>query len=63
MENKMTHLTRKATNRLLEDIESGLLDRDTVIIACVEYMSEDEVAAMCNYNEFFSDDEDDEVTA
>jgi hypothetical protein len=67
MENQMTHLTRKATNRLLEDIEAGLLDRDTVIMACVKYMSEDDVADMCHCNEFFSDaedeTEDDEVTA
>jgi len=65
------HLTRQATNRLLEDIEAGLLDRDTVIMACVKYMSEDDVADMCHANEFFAGDDeeeteesdDDEVTA
>ena len=65
------HLTRQATIRLLEDIEAGLLDRDNVIMACVKYMSEDDVADMCHINEFFADDEeeeteesdDDEVTA
>ena len=54
------HLTRQATNRLLEDIESGLLDRDTVIMACVKYMSEDDVADMCHANEFFADEDEDE---
>ena len=55
------HLTRQATNRLLEDIESGLLDRDTVIMACVKYMSEDDVADMCHANEFFADDDEEET--
>lgn len=44
-------MTRKATNRLLEMIEEGLLDRDMVIMACVKYMSEDDVADMCHDNE------------
>lgn len=54
------HLTRQATNRLLEMIEDGLLDRNTVIMACVKYMSEDDVADMCHINEFFYDEDDDE---
>jgi hypothetical protein len=44
-------MTRKATNRLLELIEEGLVDRDYVILACVKYMSEDAVADMCHDNE------------
>lgn len=50
-------------------IEEGILDRDLVIMACVKYMSEDDVADMCHANEFFEDDEesdeseDDEVAA
>ena len=61
LENQMTkHLIRQATYRLLENIESGLLDRDTVIMACVKYMSEDDVADMCHANEFFADDEDED---
>jgi hypothetical protein len=53
-------MSRQATNRLLEMIEEGVLDRDTVILACVGYMSEDDVADMCHANEFFEGDEDDE---
>jgi hypothetical protein len=53
-------MVREATNRLLEMVEEGILDRDTVIIACVNYMSEDSVADMCHINEFWDDDEDDE---
>ncbi len=52
---------REATNRILELVEEGLLDRDTVILACLKYMSEDDVADMAHANEFFLDeDEEDE---
>lgn len=51
-------MSREATNKLLEAIEEGLLDKDTVIMACVKYMSEDDVADMCYVNEFFLDDEE-----
>jgi hypothetical protein len=44
--------TRKATNRILELIEEGDLNRDAVILACLKYMSEDEVADMAHCNEF-----------
>ena len=53
-------MTREATNKLLQAIEEGLLDRDTVIMACIKYMSEDDVADMCHCNEFF-DIEEEEV--
>ena len=56
----MKHLTRQATCKLLEMIEEGLLDRDNVIMACVKYMSEDDVADMCHINEFFHEEEQDE---
>jgi hypothetical protein len=50
--------TRQATERVLEMVEDGLLDRDTVIMACLKYMSEDDVADMAQANEFFYEDED-----
>ena len=54
-------MTREATCKLLEMVEEGVLDRDNVIMACVKYMSEDDVADMCHINDFFYDeDEDDE---
>lgn len=57
-------MTREATNKLLEYVEEGMLDRDSVIMACVKWMSEDDVAEMCRINDFFYDedeeDEDDE---
>lgn len=53
-------MTRKATNKLLQLVEEGCIDRDMVILACLNYMSEDEVADMCRINDI-SDDDDDEV--
>jgi hypothetical protein len=53
----MTAMSREATNKVLELIEDGILDRDTVIMACLKYMSEDEVADMAHINEFFVDEE------
>jgi len=50
-------MSREATNKVLELIEDGILDRDTVIMACLKYMSEDEVADMAHINEFFIDEE------
>jgi hypothetical protein len=50
--------TRQATNRLLSLVEEGLLDKDQVIMACLNYMSEGDVADMCRMNEFFADEEE-----
>ena len=57
-------MTRQATDKILEMVEQGILDRDTVIMSCLKYMSEDDVADMAHANEFFineeeEDDEDD----
>lgn len=60
MNQRNRYESRKATNRLLEAIEEGLLDRDTVIMACLKYMSEDDVADMAHVNEFGLFDEDEE---
>jgi hypothetical protein len=56
-------MPRETTNRLLESVEEGILDRDAVILACVNYMSEDDVADMCRVNEFFYDDNADDDDA
>jgi len=45
-------MTREYTEQLLEMIEDGILDRDAVIMACVKYMSEDDVRDMMEINEF-----------
>lgn len=58
-------MTRQYTEQLLEMIEDGILDRDAVIMACVKYMSEDEVRDMMEVNEFVpvedEEEEDDDM--
>jgi len=44
-------MSRQYTNHLLELLENGYLDRDYVILACVKYMSEDEVKDMMYLND------------
>ena len=46
---------RDKTNKLLEMIENGEISKDTVIMACVKYMSEDDVADMMEANEMNND--------
>ena len=53
-------MTRQATDKILEMVEEGILDRDTVIMSCLKYMSEDDVADMAHSNEFFINEEEDE---
>lgn len=53
-------MARLNTNYLLESIEEGLIDRDTVILACLSYMSEDDVTDMCRMNGFFIDEDEEE---
>jgi hypothetical protein len=53
-------MVRKVTNEVLNMIEEGILDRDNVILACLKYMSEDEVADMAHVNGFLDNEEDEE---
>ena len=53
-------MTREATNKILDMIDEGILDRDTVIMACLKYMSEDEVADMAAINEFIVEEEEED---
>tara|TARA_R110000803_G_scaffold59101_6_gene117476 strand:+ start:2946 stop:3101 length:156 start_codon:yes stop_codon:yes gene_type:complete len=50
-------MPREITDKILEMIEDGVLDRDTVIMGCLKYMSEDEVRDMAECNEFLEDDD------
>jgi hypothetical protein len=54
-------MTRIATNKLFDMIDSGLLDKGTVIDACLKYMSESDVEDMCQANEFFIKGEDEDA--
>lgn len=51
---------REKTCQLLEAIDQGLVSRDTVISACLDYMSEADVAEMCQKNELLYTPEDDD---
>ena len=51
---------RRYTNKLLELVDDGLLDKSNVILACVKWMSEDDVQSMMEANEFVRPDELDE---
>ena len=50
---------RKATNKVIEMAEKGVLSWETIARAALNYMSEDEVADMAQYNEFIEDDFED----
>ena len=45
---------REATDKILDMVEQGILDKDMVIMCCLKYMSEDDVADMAHCNEFFT---------
>jgi hypothetical protein len=44
-------MTERHKDRLLEMIEQGLIDRDTVIMAFVKWTTDDDVAAVAKANE------------
>ena len=52
---------RDVTNKILEMIDKGLLDARTVALACMKYMSEDDVEDMAKANEFLEEEEYDEA--
>ena len=49
---------RKASNKFIELVEEGLLDPVEAVRMCVKWMSEDEVKEMCEANEIYFDEED-----
>lgn len=56
----MARNTRKVTNQILELIEEGVLDPQTVVEACLSYMSEADVSDMAHSNELINEPEEDE---
>jgi len=53
---------RQYTNKILEAVADGLLDRDQVILACLNRMTDRDVQLMAKANEFLEEDkEDDDV--
>ena len=57
----MSFKSREYTNKVLKAVEEGILDKDMVILACLNWMSESSVEQMCDANLFFEhEDEEDE---
>ena len=50
-------MTRKVTNQILEMVQEGIIDKDALIMACLKYMSENEVADMAHANDFLEVDD------
>ncbi len=53
-------MTRNITNEILTMLEEGVIQPDAVIMACLKYMSEDEVADMAHANGFLDNEEQDD---
>jgi hypothetical protein len=53
-------MSRETTNKLLEMIDEGMLDARVLALACLKYMSEDDVKDMAHANEFLEEEEEDE---
>lgn len=51
---------RATTNKILRMVDEGLIDKDTLIVACLKWMSEDDVREMAKANELILEDEEDE---
>ena len=43
---------RKRTSELLELMDDGYITAEEIVIMCLEYLSEDDVADMMDINEF-----------
>ena len=56
----MNRTSRQATTKILEMIDDGLLSRESVLDACLSYMSEDDVADMAHCNGFIEEEETEE---
>ena len=55
-------MSREATNKLLEMIDEQLIDPKDVVMMCLKWMSEDDVKEMCEANEiYFEEDEEDDL--
>jgi hypothetical protein len=53
-------ITRQATNEVIELAEEGILSWEQVAMACLSYMSEDEVREMGEFNDFLFEEEDED---
>ena len=52
---------RKATNKLIEMMDEGLISAEAVAEMALAYMSEDDVADMMRCNDILDEEEEEEV--
>jgi hypothetical protein len=52
--------SREYTNKILDAIEAEMLDKDMVIMACLKYMSEQQVKDMAEANEFLAHEQEED---
>jgi hypothetical protein len=53
-------MCRQVTNELLQLVEDGILDAETVLTMALNWMSEDDVAEFAHTNELILEDFDEE---
>jgi hypothetical protein len=51
---------RTQTTKLLEMMDEGLINADTIAEMCLAYMSEDDVADMMRANDILDEDDDED---
>ena len=56
----MVWILREYSNKLLDAMENGTLDPKDVAEMCIAWMSERNVKQMCQSNDLFQDEGDDE---
>jgi hypothetical protein len=54
-------MARQYTNQLLEMIEQGLVSESSVVLMCMNYMSEDDVKDMMECNDLIDESENDDA--
>jgi hypothetical protein len=54
-------MTRKVTTKLMEMVDEGVLTWESIAMACLCYMSEDQVSDMAHDNELYTRQEREEV--
>jgi hypothetical protein len=53
-------MSREMTNKILAAVDEGLLNKDDVLLCCLNALSEDEVKAMAEANDFFQESDEEE---
>jgi hypothetical protein len=56
-------MTREITNKLIEMVEEGVITWESIAMACLVYMSEDDVSDMAHDNELYTRQERTEENA